>query len=280
MQTRYRKFLLYISVIIAVLVMISSGGGIYLRSTYANETEIWRVQAIAQDWFDLLFISPLLVGFGVATSGNHKTGYFIFCGSLLFVVYTFAIYCFATHFNTFFLIYCLILGLAIYTLAWLFLSPESYRPAGWFDDKYPAKTVGSFLLSVAILFYLLWLSEIIPAILQRRTPRSVIEAGLLTNPVHVLDLSVFLPLMFLTAVLIFKKKQVAFLLAPPLLVFNVLMSSNIAFLLIFMQQKGLGNSSWIAATMVLFALISLFLLLYSLRHLKLNSIIQAKKSGV
>ena len=55
-----------------------------------------------------------------------------------------------------------------------------------------ARAVSVFLLVIAILFYLQWLSEDIPALVTGRMPPSVMENGLLTNPVHVLDMGLLL----------------------------------------------------------------------------------------
>ena len=40
---------------------------------------------------------------------------------------------------------------------------------------------------------MLWLSELIPASLSGEVPKSVTDAGLWVNPIHVLDLAVLLP---------------------------------------------------------------------------------------
>jgi hypothetical protein len=55
------------------------------------------------------------------------------------------------------------------------------------------RLAGVTQVAFGALFALIWLSEIVPALFRGAPPPSVVEAGLLTNPVHVLDLSLLLP---------------------------------------------------------------------------------------
>ena len=63
---------------------------------------------------------------------------------------------------------------------------------------------GWFLIVVAALFALLWLSEIVPDLLVGRPPTSAAEWNIPTNPVHVLDLAFFLPAACLSGVLLLR----------------------------------------------------------------------------
>ena len=64
-----------------------------------------------------------------------------------------------------------------------------------------------------------------------RAPPSLAEAGLPTNPVHVLDLAIVLPAMIVTGVLLRRRRPLGLLLAPVLLVFAVAM--GVAILVMF-----------------------------------------------
>ena len=57
------------------------------------------------------------------------------------------------------------------------------------------KAVSIFLVVVAVLFYFVWLSEDIPALLAGEVPQGVIEAEAPTDVVHVLDMAWILPAM-------------------------------------------------------------------------------------
>jgi hypothetical protein len=69
----------------------------------------------------------------------------------------------------------------------------------------PVRVPGWFLMVVAVLFALLWLSEIVPDLLAGRPSTSATEWNVPTNPVHVLDLAFFLPAACLSGVLLLRR---------------------------------------------------------------------------
>ncbi len=84
------------------------------------------------------------------------------------------------------------------------------------------------LLLLAGLAGLQWLREIVPALLSGGTPKSISELDLPTNPVHVLDLSLLVPAVFVTALMLLRRRPLGFTLAPVLLVFLVLITLAVA----------------------------------------------------
>ena len=173
-----------------------------------------------------------------------------------------------------FIIYCLTLGLAFYAFLYFLFSQFNKPIASWFTDKIPVKTIGIYLIILAGLFYLLWLSEIIPANLSNTTPSTITESGLIINPVHVLDLSVVLPGLMIVAILLLKRKPLGLLLVPAALTFGILMDITIGSLVIVMNIKGMETDLSLAVIMGCMALFTLGLLIWYLKCLLL------KKTGI
>lgn len=69
----------------------------------------------------------------------------------------------------------------------------------------------------AALFALLWLSEIVPDLLAGAPSTSASQWNLPTNPVHVLDLAVFLPAAALSGVLLLRRHRWGYATAAGLL---------------------------------------------------------------
>jgi hypothetical protein len=109
---------------------------------------------------------------------------------------------------------------------------------------------------ISVVFYFTWLSDILPAIINSAVPTSIHEAGLLTNPVYVLDLAIFLPLVFVTGILTLKGNSFALNLAPTLLVFFILMDVTIAALAIVLFREGIEDSYSVSIVMGIHAAIS------------------------
>ena len=265
--------ILFFSLPLAVFVIIVSYAGLFIPDTYAKETANWTAQAIGQDIIDLFLITPLLLITSWLAYKKNRVALFLWSGVLVYLIYTFVLFCFAIHFNYLFIVYCMTLGLSFYAFLYFLLSQIKEPVASWYNDRVPVKTVGIYLIILSGLFYLIWLSEIIPATINNITPATITETGLITNPVHALDLSVVLPGMMIVAILLIKRKPLGLLLAPAVLTFGILMDITIGSLMIVMNMRGIETDLSLTVIMGLLALFTLGLLIWFLKS------IQIKKMG-
>lgn len=252
---------------LAGLVALASLGGLLLPDTYAAESAGWRAQALGQDWFDLAVAVPWLVLCAAGTMRGRGHWHLLLGGALLYVIYTFVIYAFAVHFNGLFLIYCAALGLASYLTLFLVhrLGPADARPRT--DRPLPVRSAGLFLIAVGGVFALLWLGEILPALAARDLPASVAEAGLFTNPVHVIDLSLVLPAHLVAGIALLRRRPAGPLLAALLLAFGAPMAASIGGMVIVMHLAGAPAALPVAAAMLAVSGLSVVLLARLLRAL-------------
>ena len=79
-----------------------------------------------------------------------------------------------------------------------------------------------FLIVVAVLFVLLWLSEIVPSLLAGDPSRSARDWNVPTNPVHVLDLAFFLPAAVTSGILLLRRRPLGYATAAGQLVWIAL----------------------------------------------------------
>ena len=79
------------------------------------------------------------------------------------------------------------------------------------------------------------------------------EAGLLTNPVHVLDLSLLLPGLMLSGISLLRRRPLGLALSPILLGFAALMVSAIGGMVLVMALRGMAVQ-WTLA--VVFAVVA------------------------
>lgn len=265
-QIKNDRTILFLTLSLTILIAISASCGLLIKDMYRLEDQNWKIQAVAQDLVDLYIIMPVLLLSGILSYRGNGFFFFCFGGTVLFLMYTYAIYCFSVHFNALFPVYCFTFGLSVYSFIY-FSQVHSYNEIKkWFDDKVPVKAVGIFFIIIAVVFYYLWLSEVLAAIFQHKTPASLIDTGLLTNPVHAIDLSLFLPGMVICAVFLLNRKPIAFLFTPVLLIFCVLMDINIAILTILMELKDISGGLTVVVMMFVLALISSILLYILFSH--------------
>jgi len=263
-----RKIILLLSFPLAALVAIVSGAGLLTPGFYSAETPNWQAQSIGQDMVDLFLITPCLLIASVLSFRNSRAATMIWGGVALYLTYTFVLYCFDVHFNKLFVLYCLCFALALYSFIYFLFTQYKGNMGEHFERNSVTRFVAFYFITIAVLFYFLWLSEIVPSIIQNRIPKSIADAGLFTNGVQVLDLAVILPAIFITGIFLLKGISFGFILAPMLLTFFVLMDITIGILAIVMNIKGVAGNLILTIIMGVLSLASLVLLIWYLKCIK------------
>ena len=231
------RAVIHFSGALAALVTVSSVAGLVDPRVYAQETRNWALQAQGQDVGNLLAVVVLVLAAVRAAQGSARAA-LAWVGTLLYLVYAFLVYSFAAHFNHLFLVYVAVLGLSAWAL--LLRAGEVRRRLTMSADG-RSRVVGAWVLIVTgALFALLWLSELVPAVLTGEVPASVAEAGLWVNPIHVIDLSVVLPAFVLTGVAALQGRGHGLFWLGPWLVFSTLMGTSIVAAMVLMAAAGEG----------------------------------------
>jgi hypothetical protein len=252
---------------LALLVTATSLGGLLLPSSYARETANWAAQAVGQDWVDLLFAVPWLAITGALALRGWRPALPLLAGGYAYTAYQFAIYAFAVHFNALFLVYCAALGVSSFAFAGT-AAALTKSEVGEIGARVPVRLTGGFLIAVGALFALLWLADIVPALLHGGTPRSTAEAGAITNPVHVMDLSVVLPAHVACGVSLIRGRPFGRAFAPVLLSFGVLMALSIAGMMVVMRIRGEAAELPVVAAMITVSAASAAIMVVYLRRLR------------
>lgn len=229
------------SVLVACLVTLTSLCGIFVPATYSREIPSWSIQAIGQDYANLV-VAFLLLFSTFYVMRRSLRGYLVWLGVWIYLIYAFAIYSFALHFQSLFLAYVVNLGLSGFTLAGGLMAVDRDTPAQVLRKNPSMKFAGILLFVIGIMFFWMWLSEIIPSLLSGTVPKSLAEMQLLTNPVHVLDLAFVLPGTIITAVLLWRDDALGYLMAVPLLVFFGTMSLGIVVMMGLSAVSGMAYS--------------------------------------
>ncbi len=236
---------LWMTFALALLAALASACGLFLPSTYGQETIPWAAQLRGGDAVTLLISVPVLLVSAVLSRRGSVRARAVWQGSVLLFLYNYAIFAFAVHFNALFPAYCGVLGLSFYALLESLVSSPAQDIAARYP-RAPVRTVAIVFFVLAGAFAALGLGEVVPAVLAGGTPKSITECGLLTNPVHVLDLSFFLPAFVITGVLLWRRRPLGFVLAPVLMVFGLLMTVTVAGLMVATARQGLANDYFAA----------------------------------
>lgn len=224
----------------AFLMAIASVAGVYLPGTYAHETPSWAAQGVGQDIVNLLVVLPALLVSTYFVAKGSVRGLLVWLGLLVYIVYSYVLYAFFVHFNRLFLVYTAVLGLAFWTLVGTAVGLRPDRLAAAFDRERTYRAQVVYLMASGLLFAVLWLSDIVPALVSGMPPRDVAEVGLPVNPIHVLDLAFALPAMLVTALSLRKRGLFGLVLAVPLMTFAAVMGTAIVGMSFVMQFRRLA----------------------------------------
>lgn len=258
------QFAAFASLVVAIFVALASLGGILSPAIYARETAVWRTQGIGQDWANLLVAVPWLVISAFFTLRGSGRARILLAGGLAYTTYAYVLYAFAVHFNALFLVYCGALGLSVYGL--IALASELRGARRWFDRSVPRRLVGGFEMVCAAAFALLWMFQILPALLAGTDPAGLAETGLFTNPVHVLDLALVLPATFAAGWLLWHRRLLGYILAPIVLAFVILMGASLGAMAIAQYAAGLVDNLAVAIGAAVLTVVSAALLVSMLRQ--------------
>lgn len=213
---------LWLSIAAALIAMTGSVIALVDGRIYAGLTPAFYPQAIAQDIANLGLASPAMLILAALALRGSLRGYLLWLGVVTFTVYNYVIYTFSIPFGPLFFVWLAVFGLCLYALIGGVVSADHRAVQASYRNGRAVTVAAWVLIIVAVLFAFLWLSEDVPALLAGKTPQSLIDIAVPTNPVHILDLGFFLPAAVLTGAWLLKKKPLAFTAAPALLVFLLL----------------------------------------------------------
>ena len=259
---------LWLSMVAGLLAIVGSVIALTADRIYAGLTVAFLPQALAQDVANLAVASPALLILAALALRGSLRAYLLWLGVLTFTIYNYVIYTFSIPFGPLFPLWVAVLGLCIYALIGGITAVNHRAVESRFASQRAVTVVAWFLIVTAVLFGLLWLSEDVPSLMSGNTPQSVIDMGLPTNPVHILDLAFFLPAVILTGALLLKRHPLAYTLAPSFIVFLLLTGVPILLTPIVQVVRGQSASWSVVVPIGTLTLVLLGLLLWLLSTLR------------
>ena len=236
-SVRHANVWLWLTFPIAILLTIAAGGGVFISGLY-RDTPYFVAQAVGQDLISLAIVLPTLTVTAFLASRGSPRARLVWLGGLVYLVYTYVVAAFNVSFNSLFLVYVALLGCSLYALIGGLVTADMAGIKACFTEKTPVKAVSIYLAVLAVLFYFMWLSEIVPALMAGEIPQSIRDNGTPTNAVHVLDMAWVLPSFGITAVSLWRKQALGYTLAGAILSYGVLLILAILSMVVFMIWEG------------------------------------------
>jgi hypothetical protein len=262
---------LWLTAPIGVLLAIAAGGGLFASGLYHDNDNL-LAQAIGQDLVSLVVVLPALLVSAWRARRGSTGAWLVWLGGMGYLVYSYVTYAFAIRYNALFLVYVALLGCSLYALIGGLAATDQAGIQAYFTSRTPVRGVSLYLAVVVALFYLKWLSEIVPALLAGAIPQSVTDTGTPTNVVYVVDMAWLLPALAIAAATLWRKQALGYTLAGALLTHLLLLLLAVFSMAFFQARQGQSEA---VAGLVLFGALSaatLGMLVWYLRGLKASSI--------
>jgi hypothetical protein len=259
---------LWLTAPIAVLLAIAAGSELLVDGIFRGDDVTLVAQTVGFDSVTLAVALPGLLASAILARRGSDRARLVWFGALAYVLYTYAIYAFHVRFNPLFLVYVALLGLSLYALTGGLATMDFAALRARFAIRTPVRATSLFLAAVTVLFSVVSLREIIPALLAGGVPRSVADAGTPTGSPHVLDLAWMLPAMGLTAVWLWRGRPLAYALAGALLAFLSLMTLAIGAMMVAVYVYGEPVAPGTGAVFGVFSAASAGMLAWYLKYLE------------
>jgi hypothetical protein len=251
---------LWVSILAATVAIATSVIGEAVDRIYAFETANWTAQTIAQDIVNVAIAYPAMIILAALALRGSLRAYLAWLGTLVFSVYSYAIYAFDLHFGPLFPAYVAVLGLSAYALIGGIAALDLDHVKRRFDPHSSVRLPAWYLIVAGVLAYLMWLSQDISDMIAGGRPQSLREVGLPSNPVHVLDMAFLLPACIAVGILLRRRHRLAYAVAPALLVALSLFAVGIVAIMIVSDARGIAASWPVAGGMGLSAIVALMAL--------------------
>ena len=212
----------------------------------------------------LVLVLPLLLLSIYLTRKGQLAGTMLWAGIMLYVAYTYAIAAFHVHFNNLFLVYIVNLRCSFYGILWAITCVNTRRI--YIDQDAPIRGAVIILCGMALVYGALWITDIATAIRTNTVPEPVLVDNVPTSAVEVLDLGFYVPMLIISAVLLWRRNPVGVVIGGMALTFAPLMGVAVVAMIINMARLNLIDS---VAPVILFALtviVSTVLLWHLLRY--------------
>jgi hypothetical protein len=210
---------------------------IYGKGLYKDMSAEVAPQGIAQDYITLLAGIPLLIIFFIMSWKSSLRARYLLAGTLGYFLVTYLFYTVMGMYNGMYLAYVILMGVSFYSFIIAILSFDTTALSHYFKPSTPLKTTGGFLIFNAIAIATLWLSIVVPPLLNGTIIPGQVE-HYTTLIVQGLDLGILLPASFISGILLIRKKPLGYLFGPVYFVFLSLLMTALTAKVIAMKILG------------------------------------------
>lgn len=212
---------------------------IYGKGLYQHMSSDVAIQGIAQDFVTLFIAVPLLVFSFFRTMKGSLHSLLLLAGTVTYILVTYLFYLTMAMYNPLFLVYIILVSASFFTLFLILSSINVEVLSQAYSPKLKNRLIGGFLIFISFSIAILWLSMVIPPLLDKTIYPLALE-HYTTLIVQGLDLSLLLPIAIVAGFMLYKKVAYGYLLAPVYFVFLSILMSALSAKLLAMGLHGVN----------------------------------------
>jgi hypothetical protein len=229
-----------LSVGIAVVAVAASAMGLFVSDLYSDGA--WAREALrGGDLTTLVLAVPLLIGSLLFSGRGSARGRAVWIGVLAYFVYNSAFYAFGTTFNDAFILHIALLSMSIFALACALVSTDLVEMWRAFEGVRGARWAGLFLAIVGGAQGALWLVVIARNVATGDLIADVPAAG--QHLVFALDLSLLVPALVLSGILLFRRLPLGYLLGAAMAVMGAVYQVNLLLAGVFQDRADVAGAT-------------------------------------
>lgn len=295
---KFSKALLWLSSLVAVLALVAAGFGLfwqdggrsfsftslhgqvvamYGQGLYRNDSLLIGANFRGTDVVTLIVGIPLLVLSILWSRHGSLRGAFLLTAMLAYFLYNAASMAFGAAYNSLFLVYIALFSASLFAFVLVITSFDLQALPARVSTRLPRRSIAIFLFVAGLAVPLVWLSDIVGALIQGQVPQTL--GSYTTIITYVLDLGVIAPVAILSGVLLLRSFAMSYLLAFIMLVLSlfvgiVVIAQTISALLVAVPLS-VGQFVAFVGSFVVLSVIALWLTIVFLRHLSDAASMQA-----
>lgn len=172
-------------------------------------------------------VPALIIAVFEASRGSLRA-VIVWVGAAAYILYNSLLLLVMTPANRLFLLYIVLLSLAIWSIVAVLGHIDVNALRDRFSTGLPARGIAIYTIVIVILNALIWLRGIIPTIFVSGPPAFLNGTGVATNIVYIQDLGFWLPLMAVAAIWLYRRLAWGYLIVGSVLTMWVIESIGIA----------------------------------------------------
>ncbi|PQJ26819.1 hypothetical protein BSZ35_17955 [Salinibacter sp. 10B] len=212
MSTPNRRIADHLSVVIAILMVLTSSAGLLFHDLYQDNA------LVASSWYGndlvtLIVAAPLLVGALIGARQGSRKAFLVWMGMLAYTFYNYAFYLFGAAFNSLFLVYAILYTLSGFALVFGLASLDAEALYQRVQQGFPGRWIGGFMVFVAVVLGGFYVALSLQYLATGEAPAMIDAVGLHTNLIAALDLSMVVSVALLGGVWLWRRRPWGFVLA-------------------------------------------------------------------